>query len=228
MMFIAFIKCFAHAFLFRRYTFMASTSTKYDFKLYDIDRRAPNADLKIALRLGYVGRSSLNSVAELYCGKTGSVFATNTNQVVMVDKSTRKPTTIPDWWKDKHGPLVQDGKALVVSLVDVPSVTHTYDVKVPWTDIDRYKHTNYVSYIRYCQNAALDACYADKFSRVKGDFLDQRIESMSVCYKGECVANDLLTVHVWESPDNPFKIHFSIHKNDAVIFQNTVTLFKPL
>ena len=146
----------------------------------------------------------------------------------MVDKATRKPTAIPAWWRDKYSKCVQgQGQSLVIPRVRVPDLTHNYDVKVAWTDMDNYKHTNYVSYIRYCQDAALDATHAGFFTRVKGDFLTYNVNKMDISYRGESVANDLLTVHVWENEENPFVLHFTITKNDTLIFQNTITLFEP-
>ena len=207
---------------------MASTRIEFARELFEIQRRSEVVpELEVLLSLGYIGKSSLNSIATLKCRKTGAAFARNVNQVVVVDKATRKPTRIPEWWREKYSSAAVTGQPLIVPLIDVPHErAHAYDVKVAWSDVDQYKHTNYLSYVRYCQDAAMDACQVDHFTQIKGDFLLQHTKGMSICYKNETVANDRLLVHVWENEEDKLKLHFSISRQDAVIFQATFSFYE--
>ena len=212
-----------------KFTFMASTKVTVNKRLYELSRREElkrKQSLAVSLSLGYTGTSSLNSVARLYCPDTEDTYVDNINQVVAVSKTTRKPVPLDDWWKQKYQTYSVGTQPLVIPLIDIPSKTHVYEVKVPWTDIDNYKHTNYVNYIRYCQDAALDATFAEFYSKVKGDFLGYLIKEMLISYKGESVANDILEVKTWENVENPFILHFSIQKDGRTIFQNTIKLYE--
>ena len=206
---------------------MASTRTEFSEKLFEIQRKSEDVpQMEVKLSLGYIGTSSLNSTASLCCRKTGLTYARNINQVVVVDKATRKPTRIPEWWREMYSEMAVTGQSLVVPLIDVMyDHAHKYDVKVAWSDTDQYKHTNYLSYIRFCQDAAMDACHVNHFSAIKGDFLKYNTRNISICYKNETVANDRLVVYVWENESDNMQLHFSIVKDEAIIFQATFSLY---
>jgi acyl-CoA thioesterase FadM len=160
-------------------------------------------------------------VAELRHRDTGEVFATNTNQVVTVSKETRQPTPLADWWKAKYASAVVEDKRLIVPMINVPDKTHVYQMKVPWSDIDGYKHTNYISYIQYCFEASMDAVVAGFYSKFKDDMLLYHVKEMEVAYKGETKAGDELQVATWENKEDPFKLHFDIRKAGSTVFQNS-------
>ena len=212
-----------------KYTFMASTKTDVDLDFYRIADHQKLPSLAVNIHLGYVGSASLNSVAELVDLDSGKVFATNTNQVVMVDKTTRKPSVLPDWWKDRYKKHVIGNVALVVPLIPAPENDrcHTYDMKVSWNDIDSYKHTNYISYIRFCFDAAMDATVKGHFSKLHDDILGYHAKKMEISYKGESLAGDLLRIKCWENMDNPLLIHFDISRDGLTIFQNAIEFHEP-
>lgn len=212
-----------------KFTFMASTKIKVDSSFYQLPDQIKLPQLAINVHLGYVGGASLNSVAELVDKDTGFVFAQNTNQVVVVDKTTRKPTLVPEWWKERYVSHVIGGEKLVVGLMETPSEErfHTLDLKVSWNDIDGYKHTNYIAYIRFCFDAAMDAVSKGFFSKLSDDILLYPVKKMEISYKGESVANDELTVKCWESDADPFLIHFDISRDGKTLFQNSIEFFAP-
>jgi acyl-CoA thioesterase FadM len=207
---------------------MASTETVAEKELYELTRRdclVAKTKFGVVIQLGYVGNSSLSSIAKLITQPEGKVLVTNTNQVVTVDKTTRKPTTLSEWWKERYHSYGTTTKPLIVAVLAVPEITHSYSVKVPWTDIDNYKHTNYIAYIRYCIDAAMDATAAKVYTKVKHDFLQYPIQSMRISYKGESVANDNLVVKTWENQENPLILHFSIDREGVILFQSTMQVF---
>ena len=96
-----------------------------------------------------------------------------------------------------------------------------------WWDIDGYKHTNYVNYVKYCLDAAMDGMQTGYFSKLSGDITDYHVHKFSILFKGESVAKDDLKVHVWENGDNPYILHFEIDKDGKPIHQNTIQFYEP-
>ena len=90
-----------------------------------------------------------------------------------MSKSTRRPALIPDWWKSRYSSAVVDNERLIVTAEEVPSTvaTSSYDMKVPWSEMDPYGHTNYQSYVRFCFDAAADAVNAGRYATFDGDIL---------------------------------------------------------
>jgi acyl-CoA thioesterase FadM len=218
------------------YTFFASSKVTVSNELYSCYSLATPSTtcpqpLDIRLKLGYIGNSSLSTVATIIDRSTGAALAQNINHVALVSMQTRRPTPIPDWWKEKYSSAVTDSKPLVIPVMDVP--THLqmgmarYDMKVPWSEVDGYRHTSYLSYIRFCFDAATDATVKGCYTAFSGDFLNYRAKSIQALYKNECLANDMLTVVSWEAPDNPLKLNFSIQNvENSVVFQSSIEFYE--
>lgn len=208
-------------------TFMASSRTSVNDAFYKLLDSDVVPALSVQLHLGYVGTSSLNTVAVLSESKSGIELARNVNQVVVIDKATRRPTPIPDWWRHKYESFVVENERLIVPSLDIPTEnTFRYDLKVSWNDIDGYRHANFVSYVRYCFDAAMEAVDKKFYSCFHDDILKYRVKDIESAYKGECQAGDCLTVVTWQNAQNPFKLHFSLEKVGKVIFQSSVEFFE--
>ena len=206
---------------------MASTKTSISRKFYDLPTVDKTPTFDVSVHLGYVGMSSLNSVAVLSDANSGEVFARNTNQVVTVSKETRKPTPLADWWKEKYASSVVENERLIIAAVQISTSPHVYCMKVPWDDIDGYKHTNYVAYIKYCFEAAMDATVNGTFySKIKEDVLLYHVKEMEIAFKGETKAGDELKVATWETDKDPWKVHFDISKEGKTVLQNTVSFYE--
>ncbi len=155
------------------------------------------------------------------------MFATNTNTVVSVDKTTRKSTPLPDWWKDRYRSHVIGNQRLVCEQLQVPEETHRHNMTVTWSDIDGYKHTNYLSYVRYCYDTAMDAIHHKKLSRFHDDITSYLTKRMRALYKGESRAGHELSVACWENTQDPFTLHFDISKEGETLFQCTLEFYEP-
>ena len=192
---------------------------------YDIPDLAKLPELVINLSLGYVGTSSLNSVTELVDKTTGKVYAKNTNTVVSVDKTTRKPTPLPDWWKEKYESHVIGNQRLINPPLKVPENVYNHRTTVTWSDIDGYRHTNYVVYIRFCFDAAMDAIHNGKLKGFDTDIALYHTKDMQALYKGESNAGQELNVALWQNELNPLKLHFDITRDGESIFQATLEFY---
>ena len=203
---------------------MASTSSTYSRNLL-MTSTVPS--LTIYLELGYIGKSSLNTRAQLVDRNTGRVFAENINQVVSVDKESRTPLPLPDWWVEKYRSWQSaDGSKLIVPLMDTHSTAHRYRVRVTWSNTDYYGHTNYVAYLRFCYDAVMDAMQHGLLTNFQGDIDDYETKKTTMNYQHECRAGDDIDVSLWPE-DDPYIVHFSIHKGDALLFQCTLEFHEP-
>ncbi len=209
------------------YTFLASVQTEVSRDFYSILQEASFPKLEMFLHLGHIGSSSLNSVCCLRDPDTGREFARNTNTVVTVDKSTRKPTKILDWWREKYESCVIGNQKLQVAPLQRPSETSNYQVKVPWRDVDGYKHTNYLSYISFSLDAAMDGLVQGRFAKFHGDIYNYHVKKLQVLYKNETLAGDLLDIGVWENEEDPYLLHFDTRKDDNTVFQCSIEFYEP-
>ena len=147
-----------------------------------------------------------------------------------MSKSTRRPALIPDWWKSRYSSAVVDNERLIVTAEEVPSTvaTSSYDMKVPWSEMDPYGHTNYQSYVRFCFDAAADAVNAGRYATFDGDILRHNVATIQSLYESESKANDILRIISWQSPDDPRELHFSIRKDDGTLLFQSRMQFYPL
>ena len=135
-------------------------------------------------------------------------------------------------WKQKYSSAVVENERLVVPVEAVPSdatkVVSRYELRVRWNDTDGYKHTNYLSYIKFCFDAAQDAVVSGKYSGFAGDILRYGVKEVEMVYKAETLANEVLTIVSWQDDANPYKIHFSVHKVDGKVAYQSRMEFYPL
>jgi len=209
-----------------RMTFMASTETRF---ARDLLQTTEIPSLAVRLSLGYIGTASLNTQAQLIDTKTGSVFAENINQVVTVSRETRKPIALPEWWVEKYTSYSINVPKLVIPVTVTPADAFTYNVKVRWSDTDGYGHTNYISYIRFCEDAAMQAAMEGKLPLYTDTLYDPETKQLQLSYQGESRAGEDLTVHLWQNPDNMHKLYFSLvtAETRTLIFHCTMDFYEP-
>ena len=110
-------------------TFMQCLHATFSKELYcpKTDASLFNAEVK----LGFVGNSSVTTVVDLFSSCDQSVpLLRKTNQSVAVDLTTRKPTSLPDWYKEKFMGLGVLDQGLIVRPVKKPKDTFVYDLQV--------------------------------------------------------------------------------------------------
>ena len=186
-------------------------------------------ELVVNLSLGHIGKTSWNSIAVLHDLREGRDLVKTSIQYVLVDRGTRKPKLLPNWWIQKYKEAVAEKERLVVKPLEKPDKCLEFDMKVTWSDIDNRKHTNYMSYSRFCLDAAMEATDKRYYSMFRDDILKYYMKGAEFRYTGESFANDQLRVYTWENVENPWKIHFDIHKiNYSSIFQSSIEYFNIL
>ncbi|XP_067686263.1 uncharacterized protein [Haliotis asinina] len=202
-----------------RLTFVASSEVISEKAVYDTS--VPKSPLDVFYQLGYVGKSSLSTVASIVVPSTGETILRNINHVVGMDKTSRRPKALPDWWREKHGRSATLKNPLIVPRLQRPADASHYSVKVAWMHTDNYNHTNYTSYVDYCINTLHYAIEKGCMGALTKDVVKCGIKSMRNTYIGESLENDELIIWVWTSDQDHRSVHFDIQKLGQSIFQST-------
>ncbi|XP_046563539.1 uncharacterized protein LOC124272415 [Haliotis rubra] len=202
-----------------RLTFVASSEVISEKAVYDTS--VPKSPLDVLYQLGYVGKSSLSTVASIVVPSTGQAILRNINHLVGMDKTSRRPKPLPDWWREKHGGSAILKNPLIVPRLQRPTDAPQYTAKVAWMHTDNYNHTNYTTYVDYCINALHYAIEKGCMGAVNKDVVKRGIKSMRNTYIGESLENDELTVWVWASDQDDRTVHFDVQKLGQSIFQST-------
>ncbi|XP_067686416.1 uncharacterized protein [Haliotis asinina] len=202
-----------------RLAFAASSEFVTERELYDIS--VPKNPLDVLYQLGYIGKSSFSSVGSIIVPSTGQTILRNINHLVGMDKTSRRPKPLPDWWREKHGGSAILKNPLIVPKLERPGGAVQYNVKVAWMHTDNHNHTNYAYYAYYCINALHYAIEKGCMGSVTKDVVKRGIKSMRNTYIGESLENDDLTIWVWASEQDDRTVHFDIQKLGQSIFQST-------
>lgn len=204
-----------------RLTFLVTSRMDIERCLYD--NKIPKCPLDISVQGGYIGSSSLNSIATAQTLQ-GQGLLSNINQVVSIDRSTRRPMPLPEWWRTKYAKVAEKFSSLKFERYPRPDSVVSYQVKVVRSDQDGNNHTNWSSYVRY----SLDALYHNAKHGMMENFrdIDRRgLQTMELLYSGESFDDDLLDVYVWNKDDASFTACVHIEKANNLIFQGTYKYF---
>ncbi|KAK2193486.1 hypothetical protein NP493_12g07057 [Ridgeia piscesae] len=193
-----------------RFSFMASVKTRLYKDYYRIRDIPTTPSLRVTHNLSYVGNSSLSTTLTLNCSDSGKVFANSTYQAVVIDAATRLPAPLPDWWKKKFEWAIIGNKPLFIERIVSRAGSFTYDAKIPWTDLDLFKHINYTAYIRYCYDCAFDAIVNGAYPTFKDRNRLNRVSGIDMSFSRECFPNDILNIATWEDPNDPSTLRFDM------------------
>ena len=135
-------------------------------------------------------------------------------------------------WKDQFSGAVVENERLVIRkeplLTGPDRLMAKYSLRVRWNDTDLYKHTNYLSYVKFTMDAAQDAVARGHYEGFSGDILQYHVKTIQMLYVAETVANDQLTVFSWQSDANRQEIHFSIQRDndDTTVYQSCIEFYE--
>ena len=208
-----------------RFTFMGSVKSSIAHSYYSIPDMPKLPSLRGSVCLGFIGTSSFATISTLNCADTGEVYVRNVDQVVSVDKSTRKPMPLPEWWRTKYAPMVVGNEPLALKRFSQPETVHRYECRVPWSDVDIYRHTNFSAYIRYCSDCATDGVYNGAYSSITDTLSNYLIKDTSISFYNESNANDTLQISSWEDKDKKYLLRFEGTNNGKTVFQSCMEFY---
>lgn len=148
-----------------------------------------------------VGKSSFSYWRTLLDKETGEIMAGSLNTWVYIDRSTRRPTELPVWFRRSFNARVPaEVQPPLDSIPEKPVNTFTHSRVVAPSDTDIYAHVNQASYVMYAFDAAWHACEEGFFPSFKGNLHDYSTKDQNCLYMKEAKVGEVLNVDVW-SPD---------------------------
>lgn len=112
-----------------RFMFMSSAEYTMSRKLYNCS--IPKWPLDARFSLGNVGNSSVSYVVEFFVhGEDTAPLWKCVTQSVSIDMATRKPSPLPDWFKDKYKGKGCMDTGFIIRGFDRPSITYNHQLQV--------------------------------------------------------------------------------------------------
>ena len=157
-----------------------------------------------------IGTTSLHFTTSMFDVQTKLKLASLSFKYILIDKLTRRPKNIPDWFIAKHQHLNPGHKTPDWIASDIPadvSRVHRKKYTVRFSDTDANRHLNNNMFIRICFDAAAEAASNHLFINFTNEFFTYRVKAASCEYRKECRPNEEVEVHVWEELKDS-SIHF--------------------
>lgn len=200
-----------------RLIFLVASEIRMTKELYD--HSIPKFPLNIKIVGGAIGNTSLNSITTIYSDLENIELVQNTNRVVSIDKNTRRPLPLPDWWKEKYTKTAKAHDALKMTKFEIPTGnTGFYQHKVAWSETDLNEHTNWGAYFKYCVNAAHHCAKKGSLKHFHKN-VTNGVRLVHCYFYGESLEDDLLDIYCWEDPHDTKKLYFDIHRGQNSINQ---------
>lgn len=181
---------------------------------------------KYVLDIAQVGRTSFSFLTRLFDAEKGELLAELMLKYVLIDRSTRRPTPLPDTFLQKY----KDLKPAVVSpmdltikafppLEDVDRKVFKMKALPLHSDTDRNNHVNQSVYLRYCCDCATEAALKGVYRRFTSDICWYPVEEISLHHVNESLVNQELIVSTWQDSFNFQLIHFLIYNNNKLLLK---------
>ena len=190
--------------------------------------------LFVSSRIMSLGKSTIDMQSDL-TDNDGVWLGSCKTRFVVIDKITRKPTSVSKSLKDSLQEIVSGDRLEAMSPLRIPnsssSVTalnvFSHSVRIRPSDMDWNSHTNHNSYIRLCTDVATVASKnGGHFKHFTGDICDYHVRRLRILYAGESSMGDLLLVRVWEKQGVDDTLCFVISKNLKPILHCSMQFFK--
>ncbi|CAL1536200.1 unnamed protein product, partial [Lymnaea stagnalis] len=198
----------------------------------------PKWPLDVHFCIGYVGKSSLKTVAN-FCpsGRESEPLWTEVYHFVSVDNVTRKSKPWPGWFQDHFKGKGCAYKGHTVRPFERPSLTYNCPVKVRWSDIDYNNHSTFTSYVHWAINAihatireedeakglkstfGADQRPSSALNGINKDIITNGLKDVQICFLSESLEGQVLNVHVWQQHNLAHAVFTSIERDSEVICQ---------
>ena len=193
-----------------------------------LSRNGFNTPARVSNRVADMGRSSIVFKAEVTEEKTGELLATSLSRHVLVKRTTRRSSKIPDVMRDRLKDVVSGEKPdnfdrLTMKPSSAAIVCH---FEVLPSDTDSHKHLNNSSCIRMCHDALSKAKFQGKLRGGTGDIADLNVERMRVTYLSEVGVGEKLNVYVWEDEHKNGLFFFDLRDlSNKSVFQSIMSFY---
>lgn len=156
---------------------------------------------RAVLYISHVGRTSFTLSFDLFDDQSGLKLGSNMIVLVRVDKTIRKPVTLPiNDFKNVNEYLqkIINGTIDRTAMPIIPSTAFQHKIKALHSDSDMNGHVTQTTYPKWCSDAAAMGAHKGHFSYFKKHIDLYPLKCMEFHFIGETAVNDIVTVHVWE------------------------------
>ena len=213
------------------------TCTKYPKIIYlyyiRIEQRfyqisTPKYPLTISMQLTHLGRTSFTIVYSIGSPGNGT-YATVKILGVFVDKKTRRPTSLPQWWKEKYSLIQSPSQPPNVYGLKRPECSISFPVSINYSDTDENCHTTWPFYMRMCYDAFVDGTMRKAYKRINDEDASRGVKTLELVFKKESLLGDDLNVHSWETDRHDVReLGFEITKGTEICVQAKMEFYKTM
>lgn len=168
-----------------------------------------------------VGKSSFLYKHTNVSQATGELLHEARSQLVLVDKSTRRPVSLPEWFGQRFRQTTMGSKALPMNHFKVLTKPSTGAVQrvteVQPSHADAYQHTNHAAYVKLCHDVGSLIAKDGKLIHLQDDLAFFRLKNLSCFNQGETNPGDLVDITMWESGER--KLSFIAEKDKSEVYQ---------
>ncbi|XP_069121691.1 uncharacterized protein [Argopecten irradians] len=182
-----------------------------------------SSNLHVESRAAAIGRTSMTNLYILSCADTKQELARCVTTVVLTSTSTKRPTPLPDWFKEKYAnesstkfDLLQHGVKTKRKYQNVPEECFHMEMRTRHSDTDYVNnHVNQTKYLQFCMEGAGEAALSRYYRNFTSDILRHPVLESDIIYLGESRACENLTVSTWQDNETEQVIHFSIYNKSS-------------
>ena len=204
--------------------FTAATSTKISPKLYDYT--ITKGPVEFRLELDNVGKTSHCIKTLFFLEGLDAPAIENKTQMVIVDIDLRRPSQLPEWWREKYTPGVESDQGLRIPRNVVPDsgiLSHS-QVIISASNLDMYMHTNWTNYLKFCYEAFIDY-EVKKHGKANIHSAFRKVKQFSLHFMHESSLMDILDVEFWKDPENTNLYKFQIHKQAEEVCEAQIEFY---
>lgn len=176
-----------------------------------------------------IGKTSLLMSTKLSNGE-GEILGENVYKYVYVNRETRRPKPLPDWWMEKMLPYKSEGitGGMVKNKLPVlPDGAFQCKFKVRHSDTDKNGHVNNSIYIRLCIDCGTVAVMKGYFRHFDSDMCNYSVLNIDAQYLGESNVNAEPVVYTWQDDLDECVPHFMVYVEGTLVFYTKIK-FDPL
>ncbi|XP_063419706.1 uncharacterized protein LOC134704853 [Mytilus trossulus] len=175
--------------------------------------------LQITKTFEKVGTTSLIFRTKLKDVNTGTILVDRYMMEVGINTSSRRPEKHSDWFIQKYSGL-KDTEVPLMTKSEIPTPPlncFTQTLVVRYSDLDCSYHTNQSVYIKICHDCAAAACNSKQLLPFESDIGLYSIRFIDVRYLGETLAEDKLSINVWQDDADKATLNFVIYKDERKV-----------
>ena len=188
----------------------------------------PKYPLTISMQLTHLGRTSFTIVYSIGSPGNGT-YATVKILGVFVDKKTRRPTSLPQWWKEKYSLIQSPSQPPNVYGLKRPVCSISFPVSINYSDTDENCHTTCPFYMRMCYDAFVDGTMRKAYKRINDEDTSRGVKTLELVFKKESLLGDDLNVHSWETDRHDVReLGFEITNGTEICVQAKMEFYKTM